>query len=210
MIRGASRDAQIWQALRAARSRPAASDPIAAVGSLVEAQDTFLAQLRTTAVGYEVRTHGPVRHARHLASTWGLALDETVRATLFDADGERILVAVPADRKIEAPRLRSLLGAETLVVLRADRGVGRFGWVNLPGDPGPLPGLPSPFGARLIVDPEVLIPRSIVVPLAPTLSIRVGPREYVLTLGGEVFECVGRTRLLPEGGATDSPPTRSL
>ena len=208
MTRSASRDAEIWQALREARPRPEPSDPVAAVGSLVAASDAFLAQLRATAVAHEVREHEPVRHARHLASMWGRTLGSTVRATLFDADGERILVAVPADRKIEAPRLREVLGVDRLAVLRADRGVGRLGWVNLPGDPGPLPGLPGPLGARLIADPELFGNVDVVVSLGPLISVRVDPDAYLSALGGEAVECIGRTRLLPGGGAVGSPPTR--
>ena len=209
MTGDASRDAQIWHALRAARPRPTATDPIAAVGSLAAAQDVFVARLREASAAHEVRTHVPVRHARHLASVWGMGLGEAVRATLFDADGAPILVAVPADRKIDALKLRTALGVEGLAVLRADRGVGRLGWVNLPGDPGPLPALPNPFRARLIADPEIFAPRRIVLSLNPTVSVRLGPRDYLAACGGATVECVGRTRLLPEGGVRNDPPARA-
>ena len=209
MPRNVTRDVEIWQALRSARVRPEATDPIALVGSLTDARDAFLGQVRASRVEFEVREHDPVRHARHLAAIWGRALSATVRATLFDADGDRVLVGVPADRKVEAPRLRAVLRVDRLAVLRADRGVGRLGWVNLPGDPGPLPGLPRPFDARLLVDPELLAQDDVVLSLDPTSSVRVAPNAYVTVLGGVVVECVGRTRLLPEGGALDSPPVRA-
>ena len=109
---------------------------------------------------YELRAHEPARHARHLAALWSLPLDEAIRATLFYASPQAappgpgsapadvpapVLVLVPADRKIAAPRLRELLGAAELRVLRADRGVGRVGWRGLPGAPGALPAVPGPL-----------------------------------------------------------------
>ena len=202
----ASRDAEIWRALRAARPRPEATDPAAFVGSLAGASERFVSRIRAAGAGHEVRVHEPVRHARHLAATWMRPLGITVRATLFEADGEHVLVAVPADRKIDAPRLRGALGVDRLAVLRADRGVGRLGWTNLPGDPGPLPGLPEPFGARLIVDPEILGAEDVVLSFSPTSSVRVAPSAYVTVAEGVVVGCVGRTRLLPGGGVTDCPP----
>jgi prolyl-tRNA editing enzyme YbaK/EbsC (Cys-tRNA(Pro) deacylase) len=207
MDRGEFRDAAIWNALRAARPRPGPTDPVAALGSLENARDTFLTTLRDAGEAHQVRHYGGVRHARHLASLWGRPLTSTVRATLFDAEGACVLVAVPADRKIEAPRLRKVLGVAQLVVLRADRGVGRLGWVNLPGNPGTVPGLPQPFGARLIVEGELLALEDVVVPLTPTTSVRVTPVAYLTAVGGEAVQCVGRTRLLPEGGAIDDPPS---
>ena len=206
MAGGEARDVQVWQALRAARERPDPRDPATSVGPLDQSREAFLAWVRAAGEPHVVREHPPVRHARHLAASWGMALGDAVRATLFDADGATVLVAVPADRKIDAPRLRVALGVARVAVLRADRGVGRLGWVNLPGDPGALPGLPGPFGAHLFVDPEVLDRDEVVVAFSPTSSVRVGPGAYLAATGGTRLACVGITRLLPEGGSVEDPP----
>ena len=94
-----------------------------------------------TGAAEEIRRHEPARHARHLASLWNIHLAEAGRATLFYADGAAFLVLVPADRKISAPTLRSLLAAEELRVLRADGATGEpvSCFVVSPGTPTPTP-----------------------------------------------------------------------
>ena len=114
---------------------------------------------------YELRAHEPARHARHLAALWSLPLDEAIRATLFYASPQAappgpgsapadvpapVLVLVPADRKIAAPRLRELLGRRRAARLtrrprsregrlaRAPRGAG-----GPPGGARPLRGPPA-------------------------------------------------------------------
>ena len=111
----------------------------------------FLGALADAGIPHEVRAHEPARHARHLASIWGVPLHQAARATLFYADGDAVLAVVPADRKVAAPRLRTLLGVADLRVLRGDRGVGRAGWINLDGEPGALPAVPALYGARALV-----------------------------------------------------------
>jgi hypothetical protein len=116
-----------------------------------------------------------------------------------------VLVLVPADRKIAAPRLRELLGAADLRVLRADRGVGRVGWRGLPGAPGALPAVPGLFGARLLVDALVLRQRRVVLTLEPGRSLALSPQALLRPAGGQEVSTTGRTRLLPGGGMVRDP-----
>ncbi len=180
---------------------------------------------------YELRTHEPARHARHLAALWNIPLDEAIRATLFYAASQPlppddspprepppppadsapadspppVLVLVPADRKIAAPRLRELLNAAELRVLRSDRGVGRVGWRGLPGAPGALPAVPGLYGARLLVDALVLRYRRVALPLEPGRSLALSPQALLRLAGGQEVSTTGRTRLLPEGGMVRDP-----
>ena len=155
--------------------------------------ERFLDGLR--AVPHELRRHEPVRHARHLAALWNVPLGEAGRATLFYADGASVLVLVPANRKISAPTLRTLLGVEELRVLRADRGVGRIGWLTLNGSPGALPAIPSLFGATLLVDQLALTPKRLVLSLDAGLSVAIAPQDYVTLANARVVNVAGRTRL---------------
>ena len=166
----------------------------------------FLRDLAAGGAPHELRTHEPARHARHLASIWGVPLGQVGRATLFYADGESVLVLVPADRKVGAPRLRDLTGAADLRVLRGDRGVGRVGWAGLDGDPGALPAVPVLYGARCLVERLVLEHGRLVIPLAPGQSVALAPSDYVRLTGARVGRVAGTTRLLPEGGMVDDPP----
>src|SRR5688500_6350987 len=148
------------------------------------ATERFLAAL--AAVPHELRHHEPARHARHLASLWNVHLAEAGRATLFFADGAAVLVLVPADRKISAPTLRSLLGAEELRVLRADRGVGRIGWTNLNGPPGALPALPALFTATMLIEELALAPQRLVLSVDSSLSVALAPADYITLVNARV------------------------
>ena len=157
------------------------------------ATDLFLSSL--VRVPHELRRHEPARHARHLASLWNIHLAEAGRATLFYADGAAVLVLVPADRKISAPTLRTLLGAVELRVLRADRGVGRVGWTNLNGPPGALPALPALFNAIILVDELALTPPRIVLSIDSGSSVALPPQDYIKLVNAEVVQVAGRTKL---------------
>ena len=153
----------------------------------------FLAALPS--VPHELRHHEPARHARHLASLWNVHLAEAGRATLFYADSAPTLVLVPADRKISAPTLRTLLGAEELRVLRADRGVGRIGWTNLNGPPGALPALPALFTATMLVDELALAPQRLVLSIDAGCSVALAPADYITLVTARVVNVAGRTEL---------------
>lgn len=151
-------------------------------------------------VAHEVREHERARHARHLASIWEAALPEAGRATLFYADGQSVLVVVPADRKVSAPLLRDVLRVTELRVLRGDRGVGRLGWHDMPGEPGVLPAVPQTFGAILWVDKRILALPRVIVALEPSWSLTIAPQDFVRVTDAKVARIIGQTRLLPEGG----------
>ncbi|HAH15762.1 MAG TPA: hypothetical protein DCL45_06980, partial [Chloroflexi bacterium] len=160
----------------------------------------------TSRIDFETRSHPEPRHARHLASIWEVGLSATVRATLMSMDGRPVLVAVPADRKIDALGVRARTGASTISVLRGDRGVGRVGWEGMEGQPGALPCVPEMFGASLLIDPELTDAGPIVVGLGGGQSLRCDGMQFAEALGARVIRCVGRTRLLPQGGMVDDPP----
>lgn len=170
------------------------------------AADQLLGELRRLRIAHVVRTHEPARHARHLAALWEARLDEVGRATLFYADGAAILCLVPADRKVSAPRLRDLLSAGDVRVLRGDRGVGRLGWSNMPGAPGALPAVPAMFAARGLVDERVVAHGRVAVALGEGRSVSLSPVDYVRVVGADVARFSGTTRLLPEGGMVDERP----
>jgi prolyl-tRNA editing enzyme YbaK/EbsC (Cys-tRNA(Pro) deacylase) len=163
-----------------------------------EAAARFAVDLMT--VADEVREHEALRHARHLAQVWRMPLGHAGRATLFGTERGAALALVPADRKVSAPRFRSLLDVEDLRVLRGDRGVGRVGWTGMPGDPGALPAVPALFGAACWVDERVLALRRIVVALEATRSASLATADYVRLTGARVASFTGTTRLLDEGG----------
>jgi prolyl-tRNA editing enzyme YbaK/EbsC (Cys-tRNA(Pro) deacylase) len=163
----------------------------------------FVDTLRDESVPHEVRAHEPARHARHLASIWGVPLHETARATLFGAAGEPVLAVVPADRKVSAPRFAAALGVAELRVLRGDRGVGRLGWLPLPGSPGALPAVPGVYRARLFVDELVLAQRPVVIALGDGCSARLAAADYARAAAATVARFAGTTRLLPGGGIVD-------
>ena len=157
--------------------------------------ERFLAVLEQAGIVFEMRHHQPPRHARHLAAIWQADLLEAARATLLQADESIVLAVVPADRKISAPRLRELLGARALRVLRGDRGVGRTGWEGLPGPPGALPAIPGLFGARAVVEPLVLESPRLILALQPGRSLALAPDVYTRAVQAQVAPFAGITRL---------------
>ena len=165
--------------------------------------ERFLAALQQAGIAFELRQHEPPRHARHLAALWQAELQQAARATLLAADDQRVLAVVPADRKISAPRLRALLGARELRVLRGDRGVGRMGWDGLPGPPGALPALPALFGARAVVEPLILQSPRLILALEPGRSIALVSDDYARAIQAQMASFSGRTRL-----PNNRPPSR--
>jgi prolyl-tRNA editing enzyme YbaK/EbsC (Cys-tRNA(Pro) deacylase) len=170
------------------------------------AAERLLQALAERRAEFSLREHEPPRHARHLAALWQVPLHEAGRATLLVADGEPLLAVVPADRKIGAPRLRSLLGATDLRVLRGDRGVGRIGWEGLPAPAGALPAVPAIFGARGLLDELALRSPRLVIALDGTRSIALAPAEYLRAAGVAPARFAGTTRLLPGGGMVEDDP----
>ncbi|MSQ44169.1 MAG: hypothetical protein EXR45_08185 [Chloroflexi bacterium] len=209
----AGRDETVSRRLAEARRRKAVlrseqgdvSTP-GGVMSRTVAVTRFLDLMAVRHIEFEMRTHHEARHARHLASMWEVGLSATVRATLMAMDGSPVLFAVPADRKIDAPGVRARMGVVAISVLRGDRGVGRVGWEGMEGHPGALPCLPDMFGASLMIDPELTGSGPIVIGLGGGQSIRCDGTRLAEACGGTVIRCVGRTRLLPEGGMVDDPP----
>ncbi len=208
-----SRDELVWRRLMEARRQKAVLARDASGGanegvvmSRAVAVTRLLDLISTSHIDFETRSHPEPRHARHLASIWEVGLSATVRATLMSMDGRPVLVAVPADRKIDALGVRVRTGASTISVLRGDRGVGRVGWEGMEGQPGALPCVPEMFGASLLIDPEVTDAGPIVVGLGGGQSLRCDGVQFAEALGATVIRCVGRTRLLPQGGMVDDPP----
>jgi hypothetical protein len=104
-----SRDELVWRRLMEARRQKAVLAREASGGandglvmSRTVAVTRLLDLISTSHIDFETRSHPEPRHARHLASIWEVGLSATVRATLMSMDGRPVLVAVPADRKIDA------------------------------------------------------------------------------------------------------------
>jgi prolyl-tRNA editing enzyme YbaK/EbsC (Cys-tRNA(Pro) deacylase) len=127
---------------------------------------------------------------------------------LLAVDGAPLLAVVPADRKIGAPRLRTLLGATELRVLRGDRGVGRVGWAGLPPPPAALPAVPAIYDAECMVDELVMRLPRLVVALDGTRSMGLAPADFVRLTQARIGRFVGTTRLLPAGGMVEDDPYR--
>ena len=211
--RSDDRDEAVWRRLMEARRQrvPFANETsqVANAGldmSRTVAVTRLLDLLTKGRIEFEMRTHPVPRHARHLASMWEAGLSATVRATLMSMDGRPVLVAVPADRKIDVPAVRARTGASGVSVLRGDRGIGLIGWEGMEGQPGALPCLPEMFDAHLLFDQELTEAGPIAVGLGGGQSIRCDGRQLADELGATVFRCVGRTRLLPQGGMIHDPP----
>jgi prolyl-tRNA editing enzyme YbaK/EbsC (Cys-tRNA(Pro) deacylase) len=167
------------------------------------AVEGLLARIAAAGVRHELRQHEPARHARHLAAIWGVPLHQAGRATLFYADGAPVLAVVPADRKVSAPRLRAVLGASELRVLRGDRGVGRLGWRGLPGEAGVLPAVPGLYRARCLIEVRLLEEARLVFAVSVDRSVAMAAADYRLVTGAVGARLIGVTRLLPEGGMVD-------
>ena len=97
--------------------------------------------LRAAAVSFEVLRHPLVRTAREAARARGLPLSAGIKALVVKADGEFVLLALPADRTLSSRFLRHHLGA------RRTRFADAGELARLTGlEPGSIP----PFGAPVL------------------------------------------------------------
>lgn len=106
---------------------------------------------------FEVLPHERVFTAREEARTLGISPDEVVKAVVLDTPEGHVVAIVPGSRRIDLERVARALGIER-VTLASEREIeGDFPQFEL----GALPPVPSLVGVPVVLDPEVLVHRTV-------------------------------------------------
>jgi Ala-tRNA(Pro) deacylase len=76
--------------------------------------------LRENSADFSVVTHEPVRTSEEAARVRGTPLEQGAKALVFRADGQPVLLVLPADRRVDARAFKQAFGVKDLRMVTAD------------------------------------------------------------------------------------------
>lgn len=106
---------------------------------------------------FEILPHDRAFTARDEARVLGVSPDEIVKTVVLDARDGHVLAIVPGSRRVDLDRVRSVMGDDTIDLASESEIEGDFPEFEL----GALPPIPSLIDAPVVLDPEVLVHRTV-------------------------------------------------
>ena len=99
---------------------------------------------------FRVLRHPPVQTSREAAAIRGTALEAGAKALVIRADDRPVHLVLPADRRVDNARLRTLLDARRVRFVTPDELLALTGCL-----PGAVPPFGNLFGLEVLVDEEL-------------------------------------------------------
>jgi Ala-tRNA(Pro) deacylase len=84
------------------------------------------AYLREHGVRYEVTVHPEVYTAQEVAAVEHVSGRQFAKVVIADADGQQVMLVLPAAARVDLVRLRAALGAKVVRLAREEEFAGRF------------------------------------------------------------------------------------
>lgn len=101
--------------------------------------------LDSSNIGYKVEVHPPAYTAEEVAESAHISGYDMAKAVIVVADGEHVMVALPANHRIDLQALRELLGAKELRLAHESEFAAEFPDCEI----GAMPPIGSLYGLRL-------------------------------------------------------------
>lgn len=136
----------------------------------------FVQYLDGQQVAYECRWHPRDETAKQAAHDSNAHASQFAKAIAVNADGGQLLVVLPANHRVDLPRLREHLGA-SMVELLPEEDLGKF----FPDcEVGAIPALGHLFGMPVYISPELAKQK--------TILFHGGTHEHVIEMAYSAFE----------------------
>ena len=126
--------------------------------------DRLLAYLEERGVEVRVLRHSPVRTSEEAARVRGTPLEQGAKALVCRADGQPVLLVLPADRRLDTRAFKRAFGVKNLAMVSADDLLALVGL-----EPGAVPPFGNLMGLPTYVDERLLE--------LPRISFNAGSRE---------------------------------
>ena len=144
--------------------------------------DRLTALLDAARVPYAVTRHAPVRTSEEAAQVRGTPLSSGAKALVCKAGARFVLLVMPADRRLDSPAARRLLGASGLRFATPEEVTGLTGLL-----PGAIPPFGQLFGLPTWCDERLAD--------APTINFNAGDRAISVAMAASDYLAVERPAL---------------
>ena len=137
--------------------------------------DKLLTFLRDNQAHFDVVTHRPVTTSEEAAQVRGTPLEQGAKALLFTADGDPVLLVLPANRRVDSRSFKTSFGVKNLAMVSAEE------LRQLTGlEVGAVPPFGHLFGLATYVDEDLLT--------NPRLAFNAGSRSTSVLLDTADYE----------------------
>lgn len=131
--------------------------------------ERLVAYLRENGARFRTLEHEPVRTSEEAAQVRGTPLEQGAKALVFRADGDVVLLVLPADRRVDSKAFKRTFGIKNLQMISADELCERTGL-----EQGAVPPFGRLLGFRTYVDERLLD--------LPQISFNAGSRTFSVIL----------------------------
>jgi len=118
--------------------------------------DRLVSYLRANDADFRTMQHEAVRTSEEAARVRGTPLEQGAKALVFRADGQIVLLVIPANRRVDSRAFKSAFGVKDLRMVSADELREQTGMeVGAVPPFGHLMGLPTYVDERLLELPQI-------------------------------------------------------
>ena len=131
--------------------------------------DRLVAYLKENGASFRSLSHEAVRTSEEAARVRGTPLEQGAKALVFRADGDAVLLVLPADRRVDSKTFKRIFGVKNLQMISADELCERTGL-----EQGAVPPFGHLLGFKTYVDEGLLS--------LPQISFNAGSRTFSVIL----------------------------